>query len=64
MALSRDAIRFLLEGAGFKPSSDQIERTEQLYSSLDSQLSTLPADSLESIEPHYILPIADEKKRR
>ncbi len=61
MALSRDAIRFLLEGAGFKPSSDQIERTEHLYSSLESQLSTLSTGSLENVEPHYIQPIAEEK---
>ena len=62
MSLSQDVIRFLLEGAGFKPSSDQVERTDQLYSSLEDQLSTLSASSLEKVEPHYILPIADEKR--
>ena len=64
MTLPQSMIKRLLEGAGIKPSGDQVEATTRLYNLLDEQMGKVLPESLNEVEPNYIQPTRPKRRRR
>lgn len=62
--LTQDMVKRQLEGAGLKPTPQQVEGTTNLYNILDDQLAKVSPKTLERTEPHYIQPTRRAPQRR
>lgn len=64
MPLSESTIRALLEHAGLQPTAEQIKATSEIHSALSEQLDRASPQSLDGIEPQYIRPARNRRRRR